>query len=69
MYVVNRKLDRIFYSFEDALQCAVEQFLSNYACSTEWIVKQTKKGWVVKQKNPLKKHNVAYHGMQFIQEI
>lgn len=71
MYIVNRKLDRRFSTFEDALKCAVKKFLDGYADDKEpYIIKKTPKGWTVKAKNPLHTAlGITYSNMQFIQEI
>lgn len=70
MYIVNRKLDRQFDTFEEALNCAIESFLRNYCNpNTPWVLKKTPKGWTVKAKKPRFYNHCFYPSTQFIQEI
>lgn len=70
MYIVNRKIDRRFNTFEEALECAVKYLLSHHGDDeVEWVLKRTKKGWTVKEKRPFKFNGITYSNVQFIQEF
>lgn len=69
MFIVNRKINRKFNTFDEALECAVKSFLNHYENNEDYILKRTPKGWIVKAKNPRKYNNVTYSNVQFIQEI
>jgi hypothetical protein len=68
-FIVNRKVDRQFKTFEEAVKCAVESFNKRYAKPKEYVLTKTPKGWTIKAKNPFKYNNCSYPNTQFIQEI
>lgn len=68
-FIVNRKIDRKFETFEQALECAVENFNKKSGSSRDYILKKTPKGWTIKDKKPFKYNNCSYPNTQFIQEI
>lgn len=68
-FIVNRKLDRQFETFEEAIKCAVDSFNKKYASPKEYVLAKTPKGWTIKAKHPFKYNHCSYSNTQFIQEI
>ena len=69
-FIVNRKLDRQFKTFEKAVKCAVESFNEKYGEPNEdYVLTKTPKGWTIKAKYPFKYNHCSYPNTQFIQEI